>query len=190
MVNEMSVTTANRIADFVSTLSARDKAALSAQLAYGETVVNTNTVLTADESLFWDAMGTALYDLRLDIHIGPSTVLINGKNGKGGIGAIKFRECSTALHDYVTHACRTRLDRSHRRAIYVETISCLLKWMRRRRYRDNGESYFIPLSAKAICNEIGELPLAVNRCYPGYVKAGLLHVVVPRAEDQGRIRVA
>lgn len=179
--------TTNRIHDFVSGLSAKDMAELRTQMEYKQT---TSTVpeLSVDELLFWDSMCDALRDMNLTV---PNAAgRYNMIHAKNGIGRDKYTECAIAMRDYVSHACSTRLDRTHRRAIYVEVLGCLLKWMRRSRWRKDGDVYHISLEPRTICNEIGELPQAVNRCYPGYVKARLLHVIVPRSDDAGRIRIA
>lgn len=182
----MSMSTANKIHDFVAGLSSKDLAELRSQIEYKDSVASGRD-LTPDELLFWDAMCESLRDMNLTV---PGAAARNNIiNAKNGIGRDKYSECAIALRDYVTHACHARLDRTHRRAIYVEVLGCLVKWMRRARVRKDGGVYHIPLDPRTICNEIGELPQAVNRCYPGYVKAQLLHVIVPRAEDQGRIRI-
>lgn len=171
----MSIASTNRINDFVSSLSANELADLETRLAH-DAVTNTKSArYTPDELLFWDSICVALSNMHLNSRPGGRDNIINSEQ----IGRAKFTECSTALHHYVMHACSARIDRTHKRAIYVEVLTCLIKWM-------NGHHYVAPAS---ICEMIGALPQAVNRCYPGYVTARMLHMVVPRAEDEGRIRV-
>lgn len=196
MVNKMSMArSTDRIHDFLSTLTAAERKTLENSLAHTAVVndakasaIEAKKEWSPEEALFWDTMCEALRTMHLNTPgFGARENLINGK---GGIGRAKYSECAIALHDYVTHACSARIDLTHKRAIYVEVLSCLIKWMRRTHISKDGHAYDIPLRPSTICDEIGSLPLAVNRCYPGYVKARLLHVIVPREADRGLIRGA
>lgn len=178
----------DRIADFLSTLTAAERETLETSLAHTAVANDAKKDWLPEEVLFWDAMCEALRTMHLNTP-GPAA-RDNIVQGRGGIGRVKYRECATALHDYVTHACGARIDLTHKRAIYVEVLSCLIKWMRRTHISKAGDAYDIPLKPSTICDEIGSLPLAVNRCYPGYVKARMLHMIVPRDADRGLIRIS
>ena len=182
----MSVTI-NKINDFVTSLDAQGLELLKNQLAYSEVSgdtgrgANSKTTFSVEEALFWEAMIEAL---TVSGHSweGRSESLISNA-GKTKKTRQHFTACSTGLFDYVSHACAGKLDRSRRRAIYVEVFTCLIKWMHARNWN---EDYLNP---NAILEQIGVVPQAVNRCYPGYAQSRMLHLIVPRAADQGKLRV-
>lgn len=181
MVITMSMASVNRIDDFVRTLSPDELRVLATKLEYNGSVATGSADLTPSAILFWDSMREAISSVHLDAPGFSARERDNVINGKQ-IGRAVFEECATALSDYVTHACDARINQTQRRAVYVEVLTCLIKWMRGNR------SMIRPAS---ICREIGALPHAVNICYPGYVQSRLLHMIVPRNVDNGRIaRVA
>jgi hypothetical protein len=181
----------NSIADFVASLTDKERGELQTQLSYREVVstrVHDKFSLTDVEDVFWGAMCEAMRDLRLDLP-GPAKNVIGSTQGK--LSRKELNACAVGLNDFVTYSCSIKLDRTHHRAICVVVLRCLVQWMKRRRYKEaTSEFYFIPITARTICREIGELPRAVNLSFPGYVESRMLHVVVPREIDQGRLRVA
>ena len=184
----MSITTMNtKIKTILDTLSAAEVNALKIQLDFNDSIPlqnNNKSTFTVDELLFWDALTEAMHNVRLGKIGSPSNYIGSGRNM---ITRHDLTDRAIALRDYVTHACSIDIDRAHRRAIYVEVITCLIKWMRRG-YTDgmNGRR----ITPVTICQDIGQIPQAVNICYPSYVASRMLHVIVPLNEDNGRLRVA
>lgn len=179
------------IADFVASLNDKERDELQTQLSYRESVdtrVHDKFSLTNEENLFWSVMVEAMRDLRLDLP-GPAKEVIGTTRGK--LSRKELSACAIGLSDFVAYACRVKLERTHHRAICVTAMRCLIKWMLRRRYKeDTNEFYYIRITPQSICREIGELPRAVNQAFPGYVDSKMLHVTVPREADHGRLRVA
>lgn len=183
--------TLNSIADFLATLNDKERDELRTQLAYNDTVATRVTgkfSLSENEELFWGCMLEAMRNLRLDLP-GPVPNVIGNTPGK--LSRKTLSDCATGLNDFVQYACCIKLDKTHHRAICVVVLTCLIRWMKRRRLKDDAkESYFIRISPQTICREIGDLPRAVSLDFPGYVASRMLHVVVPREIDRGRLRVA
>lgn len=179
-----AIASTNRVHDFLSSLTLAERADLATRMAHDDKVgadtrqqVRAKQPWAVDELMLWDSICAALRNMHLTtINPGAMDSIVNNPRG---IGRERFAQCSVAMHDYVTHACGIPLVRTHKRAVYVEVLTCLIKTMRGR--------YVI--SPKTVCDCIGGLAVAVEFCYPGYVGARMLHVIAPLANDEGRIRL-
>ena len=154
----------DKIAEMLAGLSATERAELSNQLAYSGVATrksaNAKRTFDENETMCWEALCAASKNMGLTLP-GPSEEHISNLDRRK-ITREQFAECATALSDYVKHACSGgRLDRTHKLAVYVEVLSCLIRSMQSR-YRPEH------ITVKAMINEIGVLPQAVNRCYPFY----------------------
>jgi hypothetical protein len=172
-----TVSNRSRIADFVASLDASGLAEAETQIAYQQkttvaSLSNKKTDFNDAERELWEALSVAIKDECLG-SVGPPDVYLKP------FGRRRFADCAAALDTYVTHACATQLDRAHKRAITVEVLRCLVRWMQSRNIADTW------ITPRTVCEHLGELPQAVNKAYPFYVKARLLHVIVPRAADAG-----
>lgn len=179
----MLTTVEDQIDAFLSTLDGKGRQALESRMAFdtksgpANKLVQRVSDLTQQEALYWEALVEAIHTICLTDLYGSIARQINHEK----LGRKRFTECAVALDSYVTHACSS-LTLTHKRAVYIEVLSCLIRSMQ---HRGQDSRWITPIT---ICQRIGELPQAVNKAYPGYVQARLLHVIIPKDADKGRLR--
>jgi len=142
-------------------LSADDERKLYAQLAhrYGR-VDSKYGSLTEDEQLVWDAINEAMGIAR------PLAHVMKSARKQDQITRDELAESVRYVMSWLDHGCRRRpISRTQRMAILSTAMECLARFVSR------GGA---PQSHAAMLRHLDQLPIAVDRGFPGYAEAGIL----------------
>ena len=96
---------------------------------------------------------------------------VRGMDGGRGFGVQQFLACAQTLEAVVNRACARgkRPDKVMRMGMRRLLLDCLCHWLK-------GAN--VPLSPKALLQNIDKLEHAVDQEYPGYIDAGILSLVL------------
>jgi hypothetical protein len=176
----MSISTTNKVSDVLSALNPAEIAELQNQLAFRATPVrgaNARSTFNIMESQFWNALNEAMFRCSVSMNAYPEAYIEK-------IGRARFTHVAQSMHDYVRYGSRIELDRTHEFHIMVRCLECYIRLV-----LTESQKNTIPVTPKRLLEEgnIGKLPTAVNRCFPNYAQARMLHMIVPRQGSEGVI---
>jgi hypothetical protein len=84
------------------------------------------------------------------------------------MGRAKFELAMEGLQNFISDACGVLLKRPERTAVEEMAIQCLIEYL---------EDRDIPVTPMILLRQMAFLPHAVDRAYPGYADAKMLHRV-------------
>ena len=97
---------------------------------------------------------------------------LKGANGNGGFGRKNYQDRVTDLDTLVERSIPALTRRPVKDAVRQEVLQCLVEWLEDRQ---------IPVTPSTLLNSMDSLHHAVDRAYPGYMRAKLLHRIAPVA---------
>jgi hypothetical protein len=176
----MSISTTNKVSDVLSAMSPAEIAELQTQLAFRDAPTrgaNARSTFTVQESQFWNALNEAMLRCNVAMSAYPEAYIAK-------IGRAHFADVAKSMHDYVQYGSRIEPDRTHAYHIMVRCLECYIRLVIAESQKNT-----VPVTPKRLLEEgnIGKLPTAVNRCFPGYAQARMLHMIVPRQGSEGVI---
>jgi hypothetical protein len=84
------------------------------------------------------------------------------------MGRSKFDAAVVMIHDFITKGCGLMLRKPQRMLVEEMALSCLADYL---------EVLDIPVTPTTMVKHVAQLEYAVNRNFPGYAKARLLHKI-------------
>lgn len=156
--------------DDLDDLSLADRKALYERLHYEFQGGASEASIPQTSRVMWDAIQSAVARFADDPKLPPAKVTrIPLAASRKALGARKFDEAMEFVDEFVERSCGILMRRGQRMIVIEECLLCLCGYLRGAR---------VPVTALTVVKNLDKLAGAVDRAFPGYAKARLLHVVV------------
>jgi hypothetical protein len=139
----------------IADLSDEDQRVMYDQLAYK---FSKAPQITAEQRAAWESINRACGKQSVQ-PLGPVVT---------SVGVARFDDAIVMLHDFITRACGLILRRPERMVLEDMALGCLADYLR---------ALDIPVTPTTMLRQLGHLEYAVDRNYPGYAKARMLHKI-------------
>jgi hypothetical protein len=149
----------------LESLTAADRRELYDRLTY-ELQRDAERTVPVTSRIMWDAIQDAIeayLDDDMPARRVPMSVI------RKQIGNKRFDEAMLFVDEFVERSCGILMRRPQRVVVVRECLICLCQYLR---------SVRVPVTGLALVRNLDKLAGAVDRAFPGYAKAKLLHVVV------------
>ena len=156
--------------DDLEDLSLADRKALYERLHFEFQGQGAEASIPQTSRVMWDAIQSAVARFAEDPKLPPIKVTrIPLAATRKAVGAKKFDAAMEYVDEFVERSCGILMRRGQRMIVIEECLLCLCQYIRSAR---------APVTALTVVRNIDKMAEAVNRAFPGYAKARLLHVVV------------